>query len=324
MKIVKSLNVSEFLRAFQMHCLEYGIPQLCISDQGSQLVAGANIITSFIRDPETLLYFEENNVAPLSFQQYSKGASQLGSMVEVCVKMVKTLIFGAIKNNILSYSDFEFLVCNVIHLANRRPIAFKEVVRNDSKDSLPEPITPEHLIRGYELSSLNLIPELQSIPKDPDFDSRDIARSYQGLCKVKENLNNIYHNEFLGNLLYQAIDRKDRYRPVSHALIKPGDVVLVKEEHTKRSNYPLGLVREVVSNDLGEVTQVTVLKGKTKKITKLHVSQIIPFLESNTTDDIVCISDTKKVPGADRKKISSRPKRKAATISEERTRKMLL
>ncbi|XP_068243236.1 uncharacterized protein [Palaemon carinicauda] len=324
MKIVKTLNVSEFLRAFQMHCLEYGIPQLCISDQGSQLVAGANIITSFIRDPETLLYFEENNVAPLSFQQYSKGASQLGSMVEVCVKMVKRLIFGAIKNNILSYSDFEFLVCNVIHLANRRPIAFKEVVRNDSEDSLPEPITPEHLIRGYELSSLNLIPELQSIPQDPDFDSRDIERSYQGLCKVKENLNNIYHNEFLGNLLYQAIDRKDRYRPVSHALIKPGDVVLVKEEHTKRSNYPLGLVREVVSNDLGEVTQVTVLKGKTKKITKLHASQIIHFLEINTTDDEVCNTDNKNVPGADRKKISSRPKRKAATVSEERTRKMLL
>ena len=151
-----------------MHCFEFGIPELCISDLGTQLVAGANIIQTFISDPITQLYFEENNVRPLQFDQYYKGCSQLGSLVEVCVKLVKRLLFGSVKKMILSYSDFEFLVCHTVHLANRRPIAFKESLREANTDSVPEPITPEMIVKGYELTSLNLIPELQDIPVDPD------------------------------------------------------------------------------------------------------------------------------------------------------------
>ena len=103
LKICPNLNVSEFLKAFQSHCFEFGIPQLCISDLGSQLTAGANTMKSFLNDPEIQLYFQENQVKPLSFQQYFKGASELGSLVEICVKMVKKLIFGAIRNNVFLF-----------------------------------------------------------------------------------------------------------------------------------------------------------------------------------------------------------------------------
>ena len=57
LKICRSLNVCDFLRSFSLHCFEYGIPQLCISDLGTQIVAGANLITSFLNDPSTQLYF---------------------------------------------------------------------------------------------------------------------------------------------------------------------------------------------------------------------------------------------------------------------------
>ncbi|KAK7083545.1 hypothetical protein SK128_024279, partial [Halocaridina rubra] len=62
---------------------------------GSQLVAGAVIIT-FSSDPDIQLYFQENNIRPLKFEQFYKGCSQLGSFVEVYVKMTKKLIYGAI------------------------------------------------------------------------------------------------------------------------------------------------------------------------------------------------------------------------------------
>ena len=323
LKICRSLNVSDFLRAFQMHCFDYGIPQLCVSDLGSQIVAGSIIISSFINDPETQQYFEESNVTALSFQQYFRGASQLGSLVEVCVKMTKKLIFGAIKNNVLTFIDFEFLVCNVIHLANRRPIAFKEVVRDSESDSVPEPITPEMLIRGYELSSLNLIPELQPFPlDDPDFkvnDSSTIQKSYSKLCKIRKNLMEIYHNEFLGNLIYQAVDRKGRYQHVRHNHLKVGDVVLIKEEHTKRSNYPMGKVLQVITNDLGEVTQAVIKKGKTGQVNKIHVTQLIPFLETNENKNTIDLN----VTDDDISEASSRPRRRAAIDSEERTKKIL-
>ncbi|XP_064093033.1 uncharacterized protein LOC135205806 [Macrobrachium nipponense] len=209
LKICHDLSMKEFLRAFQMHCFEFGVPQLCISDLGSQFTAGFNLITDFLQDPEVQVYFESNNVKPLSFQQYFKGCSALGSLVEVCVKLVKRLLFGSIKNNVLSYFDFEFIVANIIHLANRRPIAFKESLR-DISDELPEPITPEHLIRGYGLTSLNLIPDLHYIPsEDPDYEhqvnpSTSIQCQYAKLRKIRSELFEIYHGEFLGTLISQG------------------------------------------------------------------------------------------------------------------------
>ena len=318
LKICRSLGLADFLRAFQLHCFEYGIPQLCVSDLGSQLVAGANTISSFINDPQTNQYFEENGITPLSFQHYFKGASQLGSLVEVCVKMTKRLIYGAIKNNILTIEDFEFLISNVIHIANRRPIAFKDAVRDQEVDDVPEPITPEHLIRGYELSSFNIIPELQPFPtNDPNFipGTDNIKSSYSKLCRVRENLITIYNNEFLGTLIQQAVDRRGRYRPVSHQQVKVGDIVLIREENTKRFSYPMGRIYDTYINSLGEVTTVKVKKGKTGQLNKVHISQIIPLLEINDVK-----SDNFKLNNPVE---SSRPRRKAALVSEERTRHSL-
>ena len=291
LKVCDNLSVKEFLRAFQLHCFEFGIPEICVSDLGTQLVAGANIMQSFLSDHETRLYFEENNVRPIQFQQFFKGCSKLGSLVEVCVKLVKRLLFGSIKNSVLSYEDFNFLVCHTVHLANRRPIAFKDSLREDNLNSVPEPITPEMLVRGYELVSLNLIPELQDIPDtDPDWqpnlNPHNVKNEYEKLRKARSNLINIYHSEFLGTLVDQAIDKKGRYRPVTQHPIKIGDIVLLKEVHTKPNNYPMGLVKELEFNSNNEVTGAVILKGTVthKSSWMLRVCLLLafhPFLPGN-------------------------------------------
>ena len=87
-----------------------------------------------------------------------------------------------------------------------------------------------------------------------------------------------YHDEFLGTLTQQSIDRGGRYRPDSHKLLKVGDVVLINDEYIKRINYPLSIVQKLVINSYVEVTQAVVKKGKTSQITKLHISNLIPVL----------------------------------------------
>ena len=320
------MSVKEFLRSFQLHCFDYGIPELCVSDLGSQLTAGANIITNFISDPDTQQYFEENNVKALTFQQYFKGCSKLGSLVEVCVKMVKRLLFGSIKNMVLSYHDFEFLVCHTVHLANRRPIAFRESLREADIDKIPEPITPEHLIKGYPLTSLNIIPDLHGVPDDdPEWHSdlnpsHCIQNEYNKLRKVRNSLLDIYHSEFLGTLIAQAVDKKDKYRPFVQHNLKVGDIVLLKEANTKPNNYPLAMVKILEHNTNNEITGAVVFKGKTKELVKRHVTTLIPFLEINP--------DWKDLPDStievdEELMASPRVRRKAAVASEQRTRQML-
>ena len=288
LKVCTDMSTREFLRAFQLHSFEYGLPQFCVTDLGSQLVAGANVITTFLSDPDTQLYFQENNIRSLQFEHFYKGCSQLGSLVEVCVKMTKRLIHGAIGNNILSFRDFEFIVAQTVHIVNRRPIAFKDGLRDKEPDSMPVPITPEKLIKGFDLVSINIIPDLQDEPEaDPtwisDNPQASVNRCYEKLKKVRKNLVNLYESEFLGTLIRQATNEKDRYRPCNHKNLEKGDIVLIKEGNTKPQHYPMGIVKDILKNESGEVTGATILKGRTRETTKRHVTTLIPILR--TTDN---------------------------------------
>ena len=227
-----------------------------------------------------------------------KGNSALGSMVESCVKLTKKLIYGSIRNNILDFRNFEFLMFQVIHLVNRRPIAFKEALREvDLNTSFPDPITPEILIHGYELVSVNVVPELQRAPNTDDESftiepAEKVRNSYKKLQKVRSNLIDLYHSEFIAKLMQQAVAVKDRYSPVKHTALQRNDIVLIKEPFHKPSQYPMGIVKDIVTNDLGEVTGATVLNGKTHEVTKRHVSNLIFLLRPSATPEPETVSIT--------------------------------
>ena len=89
----------------------------------------------------------------------------------------------------------------------------------------------------------------------------------------------VYSREFLTHLISQAVDKKDRYKPVSHKSITVGDIVLLVELNTKRSNYPMGIVEKVNINQLGEATSAIVLKGHTREKVFRHSSSLIPLLQ---------------------------------------------
>ena len=279
--LCRDLTVTTFMRAFQIHCFSYGVPEKCHSDLGSQIVAGANVISDFISDDSSRGYFLEKGINPLTFVQFPKGCKELGGLVETSVKAVKKLIYSSIGKNILCYDDFDFLVSQTIHLVNKRPIALKEVLRDDSCN-VPNPITPEMVIRGYELHSLNLIPDLQSIPKDSDWSQCDpvgnVIHSYSKLAKVRTALIKYYGDQFLTNLIDQAVGKPGRFKPVLHHEVSVGDIVLVKEENTKSINFPMAIVREVNRNYLGEITDVVLFKGATREIIKRHITTVIPLL----------------------------------------------
>lgn len=126
LKVCYDLTVSEFLRTFQLHIFDYGLPESVFSDLGSQLAAGANIITDRLKDVETQVFFEENNVQSPKFEQFFKGNKTLGSLVESCVKLTKKLLHRAIGKNVLHHLQFELFVMQTINLVNKRPIAFRK------------------------------------------------------------------------------------------------------------------------------------------------------------------------------------------------------
>ena len=326
LKISLDLTTAEFLRSFQIHTFEYGVPQLVFSDLGTQIVAGANTVQTFFNDSETKDYFREHGASVTEFIQYPKGCSKLGSMVESCVKLTKRLLMVSIRTNVLKFRDFEFLVAQSIHIVNRRPIAFKDSLRDVSGEIMPCPITPELLLHGYDLLSINLVPSLQVTEGqdvDPDFRTdpvTEVVRIDCQLARVRAELLKIYHEEFIGSLLYQATNSKSRYRPVCHHPLKVGDLVLLKEPNTKPTNYPMGIVLKVSINDLGETTEVTLRKGASSEIVRRHSSVLIPFLQENSVD---CADEVQSAPQSSPKDAGGRILRRAAKVSRAKTRELL-
>ena len=320
LRICYDLTTSEFLRSFSIHTFEYGLPRHITSDLGSQLTSASDILRNFLKDSNTISYFNEHNIKSFEFQHYFKGCSQLGSLVEIIVKMTKRLVFGAIGNIIINIREFELVIAKTVHLINRRPLTFKESL-SDGDVSVPECITPENLLRGYELISINVIPDLQEVDlSDRDWEPDSTENNLLKLNKVRNNLIRLYNEEFLINLTKLATNVKGRFKPFHHEIIKPGDIVLLKEPHTKANNYPLAVIKEVVKNSNNEVTGATLRKGKSREIVKRHSSTIIPYLSVNTDFSLNnAAAKTSNEVSSSRKQ----PKRVAAEISRKKTRAIL-
>ena len=273
LKICRDLTVTCFLRAMQLHVFEHGISELIPSDLGSQITVCAEIIETYLNDNETKAYCDEHKIRVTKFDHYFKGCSKLGGLVESVVKLNKRLLFGAVRNLVLSFDDFEFLVCKTIHIANRRPVAMKEGLRSSEKNDEFNVITPENLFKGYDLTSFNIIPELESTD-DVDFSANEpnqfLERNLSNLHKARKRLADLYHSEYLAKLVHQATDRPNKYVPVKHDLLEVGDVVLLKESYTKPSTFPMGIVKEVFRNLNNETTGALVFKSKTRKVVQRH------------------------------------------------------
>ena len=81
----------------------------------------------------------------------------------------------------------------------------------------------------------------------------------------------------------------------------------------------MGIVQEVVENNLAEVTGVTQLKGKTHDITKRHVSNLIFLLRP----DVVSEPDPSNPTDIQTPKSPTRCPRKDARKDREKTRRIL-
>ena len=73
LNVCQSLDTNAFLKAFQLHIFRYGLPKLIISDCGSSLIAGMNIIKDFISGLETQRFLDA-----IEYLNDPSGASCLG------------------------------------------------------------------------------------------------------------------------------------------------------------------------------------------------------------------------------------------------------
>jgi len=290
-------NIS-FLMALQEHIFDYGMPRSIVSDNGSPIVSSVNIIQKYLmEDRDVKNYLTEHNIDVLDFSPYPADASHLGGVVESLVKQVKYMVYGTIARNILPVDQFRFLVKECNMLINKRPVALKASVRDSDVNCDSFALTPEMVVRGYEVPSLSVIPHLNEECSDsysPYVRTSDKALFdvFSSLRRARKNLNSDYYEEFLSVLRDQGEGKQFNYKKRSNVPLTVGDYVAVRQDMTKPYFYQTGIVTNVETNSLDDVVAVSLRKSN-REVIRRHNSDIILLLKAesgcknDSTDDPV-------------------------------------
>ena len=313
--ICHNINNKSFLQALQTHVHDYGIFKSVLSDNGSPIVSSLNQIGKYLRSVELTNYLKERNIKLLEFNPYPPGASYLGGVVESLVKQVKHLIYSSISRNVLQFDEFSFLVSESKMLINKRPIAYKRGLTDLS--SYMTVLTPEILIKGYDVPSLSILPQMdcedRDFSTDIDPNRKQLFDSFEALRASKLKLNELYYDEFIQNLRDQSINKKDRYDHKDNVKLEKGDLVLIRQELIKPYFHPMAIVEELDTNSMGEVVSVVVRKGNKERVRR-HVTDLV-LLDRSVHDyreeKIPIIVEPQK-----------RPKRQAAYRCRDRLNKL--
>lgn len=283
--LCRNIDNRSFIMSFQEHIFLHGLPSRIISDNGSPIVSSINIISKLFDSVELRNFLIEKNISNFKFEPYPAQASHLGGIVESLVKHVKNMIYSTIGKNILSIEEFALLTRECTMLINKRPLSGE---CNKNIDQTVEVLTPEMLVRGYDVQTIKIIPEVEERNlDDPPFiinaatAEQKLKDSFSHLSNVQNRLKSIYYDRFIGDLLKASANSKSRYDIRNHVKLESGDFVAIKSKFVKPYAYPTGIVTDFECNDLQETTAVSIRKSN-GEIIRRHVGDII-LLEKNAS-----------------------------------------
>ena len=244
--ICQNIDNESFMLALQSHIFQYGIPSKIVSDNGSPIVSSIGKISDYLNEPDILNFLTERGIEKLSFDPYPPHASFLGGIVESLVKQVKFMIHSSLGKNILSYPHFEFLIKEVNMLINKRPFTCKQLLIDPSIDKEGLVLTPELLIRGYEVPALAVIPHLNIDEDNEDAlwcpTEDNIVCRFNKLCNVRRKLMNFYSDKFIQTLFDQSVDKPRSFERKNHIACNVGDLVVIKQKNCKPYSCPSGII----------------------------------------------------------------------------------
>ena len=171
----------------------------------------------------------------------------------------------------LRYDELNTVLVEIESIVNARPITYVE----DGEENLTYSLTPSHLINGRRISTLNA-------------QHHDIVSTYQTLTKKHKlqrrllcQFTNIWRKQYLLQLR-ENHTLKSR-RQGKHCNIVVDDMVILKDEPTKRAFWKLARVKDLITGRDQQVRAAVIKLPDSSRFLRRSVTQLIP-LELQTSD----------------------------------------
>lgn len=304
LELCRSLTTSDFLLAFRRFASRFGIPSVVISDNGTNFRGAERFLNDIKDEPEVMSYMQDNNIL---WKFNTPRSPWSGGFFERLIGCVKSSLHKALYKKRVSFVELHTLLCEIECVVNSRPLTYM------SDDIKEEYLTPSHLIYGR---TITLFPPLNSFGADVPFgESLDLRVQYSRLSNILKKYKEVWMDSYLTSL---------RERHLTCAKDKPcqvqvGDLVLIVIENKQRSDYPLGLVTQLIPGNDNIVRSVVLRTANTVYVRP--ISKLIPLeIHQEPVPEIEPVVEPNPIAIPI---VPHRPKRQA-TARAEQTRRDLI
>lgn len=265
LELITDLTSNAFLASLKRFTARRGKPINIYSDNGTNFV-GANTelknLYNFIKGNSDTIQSECRN-EQIQWHFIPPRAPNFGGLWEAGVKNIKYHLRRVIGNANLTYESFCTVLAQIESILNSRPLVPVSCDPNDL-----EPITPAHFLIGRSLTAL------------PDRNLIDIKENKLSMYQRQQQL--IQHFWTRWNKEYVSqLQVRTKWKQQHSQLLKPGTLVLIKEDNLPPLKWHLGRVLELHPGQ-DKVVRVVTIKTATS-IVKRAVSKVcaLPISESD-------------------------------------------
>ena len=247
-EVVSDMTAEGFIAALKRFIARRGLCQNIYSDNGTNFV-GAN---NEMKEVKETLQSEEYNASVykhlanqgIKWHFIPPQSPNFGGIWEAAVKSFKRHLKRVVGDELLTFEELNTFITEVEAILNSRPLT---PISTDPNDLLV--LTPGHFLIGTSLTSA------------PEIDLKDIPRnrlsSWQLIQKIRQDFWKRWHTEYLTEL-----NTRHKWTHGTHN-IKPGTLVLIKEDNQPPLRWPMGRVVETLpgADEVIRVVRVKTSKG---------------------------------------------------------------
>ena len=200
-----------------------------------------------------------------------------GAFYERLIRIIKESLKKCLGNAKLTYEELETVLIEIESVVNSRPLTYLY-------DEVDEALTPSHLAIGRRLVS-------DVLRNDPPVEVKQTTESvnarYRYLQTIIDHYWKRFSKEYLLELHQHLNSRKGSYDELGEHLL--GDVVLIKDDATKRKVWKKGRVEQLVRGNDGKVRgAVLKVKSPTGNLSTIRrpVQKLIPLEVQRSSSDI--------------------------------------
>ena len=228
-EVASSLDTDSFLNALRRFVARRGNPEEIRSDNGGNFVSGEKELRKCVKDWNQDKIHQDLLQKDIKWIFNPPTASHHGGVWERCIRTIRKVMKALLREQTLDDESLHTLMCEVEAIINGRPIT---KVSDDPRDN--EALTPNHLLL---LRAGPLLPPGKFVKEDSY--TRRRWRQVQYMADV-------FWRRWLKEYLPILQQRHKWNQPRKN--VQVGDIVLVLQENTPRSLWPLARVIEVHHN----------------------------------------------------------------------------